>query len=379
MTKPTLLTTRGPTVAEVNLRAFRDNVDVFKTIATDSGSQLMAVIKTNAYGHGVVPIGHAAIEAGADRLGVTTVEEGVLLRENGIDVPIHLLSSINTSQVADAVAYDLTISVSSQELAVAVHAAALKQGKTATVHLKLDTGLHRFGIAPENAWDFCRSCYHLTGLYWEGIYTHFSSADEGDWTTTEQQFTLFMDTILDLNEGDYNFPIKHAGASTIAMERNDMHLDMIRPGIALFGYTPEIRQQNKLTLKPVMALKSNILLVRELPPNTPVGYGGSYVTSDDEKIAIVPVGHGDGYKRALSNKGEVLVNGQRARIAGEISLDQMMIDVTHINDVRNGDEVVLMGEQGGDAISARDIADKVDSIVDEVLSSLMERVPRVYK
>ncbi|RYG73709.1 alanine racemase [Lentibacillus lipolyticus] len=379
MAQPTELTSHGPTKAEVDLTAFRDNVDVFKTIAENSGSQLMAVVKTNAYGHGVVPIGHAAIEAGADRLGVTTVEEGALLRKHGISVPIHVLSSITPAQVADAVRYDLTLSVSSRALAEAIHAAAVSQAKTAPVHLKLDTGLHRFGIAPEHAREFCRSCYHFTGLYWEGIYTHFSSADEGDWETTEKQFTLFMNIVMELNECGYNFPIRHAGASTIAMEREDMHLDMIRPGIALFGYTPEVRQQDRLPLKPVMTLKSKILHVRTIPPATPVGYGGNYVTSGYEKLAVVPVGHGDGYKRALSNKGEVLVHGKRAAIAGEISLDQMIINVTPIGDVREGDDVILMGSQGGDTITARDIADKVDSIVDEVLASLMERVNRVYK
>ncbi len=341
------LTTCGPTKAEVDLTAFRDNVKAFKNIAVDSDSRLMAVIKTNAYGHGVVPIGHAAIEAGADRLGVTTVEEGALLRENGIDVPIHILSTIMPAQATDAVTYDLTVSVSSSELAEAIHAAAVSQEKTAPVHLKLDTGLHRFGIAPEYAREFCRSCYHLSGLFWEGIYTHFSSADEGLWETTEKQFSLFMDTVLDLNECGYNFPIRHAGASTIAIERRDMHLDMIRTGVALFGYPPEVRQQGMVPLKPVMALKSRILHVRTLPPNSSVGYGGNYVTSGYEKLAIVPVGHGDGYKRALSNKGEVLVRGKRAAIAGEISLDQMIINVTHISDVQEEDEVVLIGCQGG--------------------------------
>ncbi|GAA0447065.1 alanine racemase [Lentibacillus halophilus] len=370
---------RGPTKAEVNLANFRENVKTFRRIADDAGTLLMAVIKTNAYGHGLVPIAHAAIKAGADRLGVTTMEEGVLLRENDIDAPIHLLSPIIPEQAEDTVTYDLTASVSSCEQAKAIHTAAISQQKIVPVHLKVDTGLHRFGIAPEYALDFCRWCYHLSGLYWEGIYTHFSTANNKYRKTTEAQFTLLMDTITGLNDYGYHFPIRHAGASTIALRRPDMHLDMIRPGIALFGYTPDIQHQALTSIRPVMSLKSRILQVRSLPPGTPVGYGGSYITTERETLAVVPVGHGHGYKRALSNNGEVLIRGMRAAIVGEISLDQLIVRITHINGVSEGDEVVLIGEQGADEIFAREIAEHAQTIVDDVLSSLMERVYRVYK
>src|SRR5699024_3018454 len=172
---------------------------------------------------------------------------------------------------------------------------------------------------------------------------------------------------------------RHAGASTIAIERKDMHLDMVRTGIALFGYPPERRQISMISLKPVMELKSRIIHVRELPPDTPVGYGGTYVTRGYEKIAVVPIGHGDGYHRALSNNGEMLVHGKRAGIIGEVSLDQTLIDVTGIPDVNEGDEVILMGTQAGDSISAREVAGWMGSIVDEVLAGLKERVERKYK
>ncbi|SFB33235.1 alanine racemase [Lentibacillus halodurans] len=371
------LTSYGPTVAEVDLGAFRDNVRTFKKHIEDS--MLMAVIKTNAYGHGIVPIGRAAIRAGADRLGVTTVEEGALLRERGIKKPIHILSSIMCDRVTDVVTYDLTASVSSLQLAHALSREAEKQHKIASVHLKIDTGLHRFGIQPDKAVSFCRSCFYLPGLEWEGVYTHFSSADEGKWTTTEREFTLFMNTVSKMGASGYLFPVRHTGASTIAIERRDMHLDMVRTGIALFGYPPELHQYDMISLKPVMELKSIILHVRELPPNTPVGYGGSYVTSGYEKIAVVPIGHGDGYHRALSNNGQMLVNGERANIIGMVSLDQTLIDVTHLPNVNEGDEVVLMGRQENDYISAREIAGWMDSIVDEVLAGLKERVERIYQ
>lgn len=370
------LSANHPTVAEIDLEAFNNNVKLLKQHA--NRSMLLAVVKTNAYGHGIVPISQEAVAAGADRLGVTTVEEGALLRENGIKKPIHILSSIAPRQAVDIVAYDLIPSISSLALAKAVSDAAVNQGKIHPVHLKIDTGLHRFGIDPATAGYFCEACYELPGLYWEGVYTHFPNADEGDWKTTEQQFSLFMNTVDRLSDNGFHFPIHHVAGSTITLERPDMHLDMVRPGISLFGYTPAVRQEKMIALQPVMSLQSELIQVRELPPNTPVGYGGSYVTKSYEKIAIVPIGHGDGYKRSLVNKGKMLVGGRRVKIVGSISLDQTLIDVTNIPDASAGDEIILLGKQGNDEITARDIAGWMDSIVDEVVASLTERIRRVY-
>ncbi|MEN1967475.1 alanine racemase [Lentibacillus sp. N15] len=366
----------NPTIAEINLHHFEENLVNLKTVAMNS--ELLAVIKTNGYGHGIVPIGHAAIRAGAERLGVTTVDEGVLLRNSGIDVPIQLLSSITLNQVEAVVSHQLTASISSSKIAKAISQQAVKQRTTVPVHLKINTGLHRFGIDPNQAVDFCQSYFMLPGLSWEGIYTHFSSADEGDWETTEKQFSLFMSTVTNLSRHGFHFTLRHVGGSTITMERKDMHLDMVRPGIALFGYYPNKRQQELVILKPVLTLKSKLLHVRELPPHTPVGYGGEYVTKTTEKIAVVPIGHGDGYQRILSNKGEMLVRGKRARVVGTISLDQTLINVTGISDVQEGDEVVLIGKQENDHISANDVADWMNSIVDEVLAGLMGRITRIY-
>lgn len=370
------LTAHRPTKAEIDLPAFKANMSNVKRIAKDS--TLLAVIKTNAYGHGIVPVSHAAIQAGAARLGVTTVEEGALLRECGINVPIHILSLLSPVQAKDVVRYKLTASVSSYALAHALSEAAVKYRRSVPVHLKIDTGLHRFGVVPHEAVTFCEACYGLPGLHWEGIYTHFSQADEGNWRITEQAFARFTDVVLKLARRGFTFSLHHVGGSTIAIERPDMHLDMVRPGIALFGYHPSRRHQKLVTLKRVMTLKSELLAVRKLPPNTPIGYGGRYVTASHAKIGVIPIGHGDGFQRALSNKGEVLIRGQRAKIVGTISLDQTFVDVTHIPHVTAGDEVVLIGKQAGDAISARDVADWNDTVVDEVISSLSDRIPRRY-
>ncbi|HLR65606.1 MAG TPA: alanine racemase [Virgibacillus sp.] len=377
MLKTIVLSAYHPTVAEIDLEAFKENVKTLKQHITSE--LLLAVVKTNAYGHGIVPISQEAVRAGADRLGVTTVEEGAMLRESGITVPIHILSSIMPRQAEDIVRYHLTASISTFDLAYALSKAAEKRKKIISVHLKIDTGLHRFGVFPREAVNFCKTCYQLPGLEWEGVFTHFSSSDEGDWKKTDQQFEVFRSTVNALKSCGYNFPILHVGGSTIAIEgKPEMRLDMLRPGIALFGYTPAPRQKDKITLKPVMKLKSEIVQVHELPPNTPVGYGGNFITKSKTKIAIVPIGHGDGYKKALVNKGEMLVKGCRAKIIGSISQDQTIIDVTEISDVTEGDEVILLGKQGHEEITARDIAGWMDSIVDEVVSSFTERIRRIY-
>lgn len=366
------------TVAEVNLTAFHKNVKAIrKKIKEDS--KLLAVIKTNAYGHGIVPIAKEAVKAGADRLGVTTIEEGTLLRKNGIMLPIHLLSGIHPEQAEEVVRNHLIASINSSDVAQAINQVAYQLNKTMPVHLKLDTGLHRFGMSVQQALQFFRDHNDLKNLYWEGIYTHFSHSDEGDWVTTEKQFRLYKETVKQLEEEDYRFQMKHVGASTIAIERKDMHLDMVRPGIALFGYQPSPRQKDRIELKPVLSLKTRIIQLHDLPEETKIGYGGMYTTKGNEKIAILPIGHGDGYKRRLSNNGYVLVKGKFAKIIGTIALDQTFVNVTNIPNVEVGDEVILIGSQGENQITARDIANWIDSNVDEVLASLMERVKRIYK
>lgn len=367
---------KHPTVAKIDLTAFKENILAFQKRL--GNAMLLAVVKTNAYGHGILEVSRAAVEAGVDRLGTTSVEEGILLRKNGIKLPIQLLSAILPEQVSDIVAFDLIASVSTECYAQALSKAAIEQNKVARVHLKIDTGLHRFGIEPAEAIEFCNSCYDLPRLEWEGIYTHFSSADDRDWVTTEKQFYLFMNTVSELNEAGFIFSIHHAGGSTIAIERADMYLDMVRPGIALFGYPPTLDQEKMITLKPVMKLTTKILQIKNIQANTPVGYGGNYRTKSPVIVALLPLGHGDGYKKALSNKGEVLVKGRRAKIVGTISLDQTIIDVSHIPNVNEGDEAVLIGSMGNEAITARDMAYWLDSIVDEVVSSLMPRITRTY-
>ena len=370
------IVTDNPTVAEIHLPSFRENV---RKIKSQIGKcRLLAVIKTNAYGHGTGKMAMEAVKAGADRLGVTTVQEGIHLRQQGITLPIHILSSVPIEQADLIVKYDLIPSVSTASFVIALDDAARNQRKKVIVHAKLNTGLNRFGIEPKDALSFFQAYYHLPHIEWEGIYTHFSHADEGDWKRTEDQFNLFIDTVNNLETNGFVFPLKHAGASTITLERPDMYLDMVRPGIALFGYTPDERQERILPLQPVLTLKTKLTLIRNILPGSPVGYGGKYVSAKNEKIGILPIGHGDGFKRSLSNRGEVLIHGKRAPIIGTIALDQTFVNITDIIGAKEGDEVILIGSQGNERITARELANSIGSNVDEVLASLMQRIPRKY-
>ncbi|MFC3039557.1 alanine racemase [Virgibacillus xinjiangensis] len=368
--------TGSPTEAIVHLHKYHENVKKVKKHLHQTW--LMAVVKTNAYGHGVVQISKEAVKAGADRLGVSSVAEGVLLRKEGIRIPIQILGAIPGTLADDAVAYDLIGSISTKEQALAFSKAAVRHRKWGHVHLKIDTGLHRFGVPPEEAHDFLEECRGLPNLYWEGVYTHFSHADDGDWQRTESQYEKFLQTIQALEEKGWAFPVRHAGGSTIMLERQDMYLDMVRPGISLFGYPPAARQRSILDLEPVMEVKTRILQLHDLSAQTSIGYGGSYTCPSRRKIAVVPVGHGDGYARSLSNRGQMIVRGQRAGIVGTISLDQTFLDVTDISGVCEGDEVILIGRQHEEQITAYEVAEWMDSITDEALASLKERIPRVY-
>lgn len=365
-----------PTMATIDLNAFKRNIRTLKKHARSK--YFLAVVKTNAYGHGIVPMAQAALEAGADWLGITTLEEGIKLRESSIEAPLLLLSDSFTSQVPDIVAYDLTASVSSAFIAEKLSAEAIKQNCRVKVHMKIDTGLYRFGVSPNEVLPFCDACYDLPGLYWQGVFSHFSDADNGNWQKTERQFSLFNDVVEMLEGHGFKFPIQHVGGSTITIERSDMHLNMVRPGIALFGYHPSQVQKPMISLTPVMQLATNILSLKDVPASTQVGYGGNYLTKKTERLAVLPIGLGDGFSRALSNKGSVLVGGKRANIVGNISLDQTIIDVTHISGVKAGDIVVIIGKMGKEEITAEEIAGWMGSIVDEVLACFTDRIPRVY-
>jgi alanine racemase len=246
------------------------------------------------------------------------------------------------------------------------------------IHVKVDTGLGRFGLLPGEVVDFVRAISELPGLILEGLYTHFAMSDAADKGYTLQQFEAYLEVVKKLEGAGFTIPIKHAAASAATLDLPEMHLDVVRCGIALYGLRPSDEVEPTIPLRPAMTLKSRVARVRTLPPGSCISYGCTYATSQPTRVALVPVGYGDGYHRLLSNRGQVLIRGRRAPIVGRVCMDQFVVKVSHIPDVQQHDEVVLLGRQGDDEISAEEVAAWAESINYEVTTSILPRVTRVY-
>jgi len=361
-----------PVWAEIDLAAIKSNLAAIRA-GLSPRSQLMAVVKANAYGHGLIPVAEAALKAGAQRLGVALVEEAIELREAGIEAPIHALSEPPLLAADEIAAYNLIPALYSLDLAEALSLKARTAQVTLRVHLKVDTGMHRVGVQPDQALELYNAVRRLPGLKIEGVFTHFACADDPDDPYTDRQ----LKTFLELKKALPEVAVWHAANSAAAIFRPETHLDMVRIGIAMYGLQPAIKP-SPIALKPALALKTQVGFVQELKPGEGVSYGLIYKTKRRVKVATLPIGYGDGYSRLLSNKGEVLIAGQRVKIIGNICMDQSLVE---LGDVRAaaGDEVVLIGEQGEDRISAEEMAALVGTINYEVVCQINNRVARVYQ
>jgi alanine racemase len=366
------------TWAEVDLGAIAHNC---RQLKRHIGPQtiLCAVVKANAYGHGALAVAQVALDNGADRLAVSRVEEGVELRQGGIDAAILVMGYATAEQAASIVQHRLTPTVNSLELARALSTAVAKQGAPAlAVHIKIDTGLGRFGLLPDEVLEFAQALTPLPGLFLEAIYSHFSSADEANTSHTYRQFEMYQGLVSQLRSAEIRAAIHHVANSAATLRFPEMHLDMVRCGIALYGLRPSADTEMPLALRPAMALKSRVGRVCTLPAGWGISYGRDYVTTEPTRVALVPVGYGDGYHRLLSNRGQVLIHGQRAPMLGRVCMDQFVVDVSHIEGVKLGDEVVLFGQQGQAALSADEVAAWAGTINYEVVTSILPRVPRIY-
>jgi len=366
-------------IAEINLDAISNNIkEIQKNISKDT--EIMAVVKADAYGHGAIEVSRILIENGVKRLAVAILDEGKQLREEGFNVPILILGYTPAEQAGELVSYDLIQTVFSFEMAKAISDSAVKQNKKAKIHLKIDTGMSRIGFKPDKeSIKTIKEINQLPNINIEGIFTHFSSADEADTSFTQQQFSIFNAFIKALEEEGLKIPVKHCSNSAGFMLDEKMHMNLIRPGIIIYGLYPsnEVNKE-KIHLKPAMSLKSQVVFVKEVEENTPVSYGRKFITSKKTKVATIPVGYADGYSRRLSSSGRVLINGEYAPIIGNICMDQFMVDVSHISDVEVGTEVVLIGQQGQNSISAEEIADIIGTINYEVVCMVGKRIPRLY-
>ena len=365
-----------PLVARVDLRDVMHNVRFLNGL-TPPSCRFMAVVKANAYGHGDVEVAKAALEAGADVLGVALVEEGMKLRHAGFTCPVHLLFEPPPAAAPGVVELDLTCSVYTTEMAEALSHAALAAGRVARVHIKVDSGMHRVGVDPADAEAFAARVDGLPGVELEGIYTHFAVASEPDDPFTLGQIAVFEKACSQVESSLGRSLVKHAANSAGILAFPDSHYDMVRAGIAMLGLLPSDWFLGVSELRPALSFTGEVAFVKRVRAGEGISYGLKYAPGEDSWVATLPVGYADGLSRLLSGKAEVLLGSSRRRIVGTICMDLCMVD-TGETAVRAGDPFVLIGTDGNDRITAEEVADLMGTINYEVTCMISARVPRVF-
>jgi len=348
----------------------------FKEIQRSVGSnvKVMVTVKADAYGHGLIPVSKKLLSCGADAFGVASIDEGIKLRKEKIKLPILVLGACLTEYIDPLFEYDLIPTVCTYEFAHALDIAARKRCKPINVHIKVDTGMARIGVSPEDAFDLVKRISCFRHLRVEGLFTHFAFADMNP-EFTKYQIELFRQLVTKLEKAGVSIPLTHAANSMGIAGYKDGHFSMVRPGIVLYGLYP--RKDIAMQLKPVLCLKTRIVHVKRVPKGQGVSYGHTYVTKKATSIVTLPIGYGDGYPRNLSNIASVLIKGKRFTISGNVCMDQIMVDVGSIP-VKIGEEVVLIGSQGTGIIGAEELAERSGTIPYEIVCGLGSRVPRVY-
>lgn len=364
--------------AEINLDAIVKNVDNLMAL-TKENTGALAVVKADGYGHGDVAVAKAVAQK-VTGYAVATLDEAVNLRENGVKKPILVLGYVDPYEFDILVSHEITATVFDVETAQLLADAARVQKKQAHCHIKVDTGMRRIGLEPdENGIAIVKQITALKELSADGIFTHFAASDETDKTSAEHQFKLFTDFTGRLEKEEIHFTYRHCANSAAVIDMPQVDLDMVRLGIAMYGMYPsdEVKKE-KVELFPALDLKSHITMVKEIPAGEKVSYGGTFTTTRTTKLATVSVGYGDGYPRALSSKGYVLVRGQKAPIVGRVCMDQMMVDVTDIKNVTRADIVTLIGKDGDAEITVEEIAALAGTFNYEFVCDLGKRIPRSY-
>ena len=363
---------------ETDLTAIVHNVSEIKRwIGPDT--EVLAVVKANAYGHGLVEVAIASIEAGARMLGVAFASEAVALRHAGIVAPILVLGCALPEESTALVALGISQAVSNAEIVEALSSAAVAQRKRARVHAKIDTGMGRVGVACERAVPFVEGLLRRPGIELEGIMTHFATADQPeDLSFAYTQLHRFQAVVEKLHRKGIDTKWRHAANSAAIVFMHESFLDMVRTGLLLYGIPPTDGDPPGLELRSALSLKAKMTQLRTVRPGESVSYGRTFVPQRRSRLGIVPVGYADGYSRGHSNRGEVIVKGQRVPIVGRVCMDQFVVDVTELEGLRLGEPVVLIGQQGQERITAWDVALSMGSIPHEVLSALGDRLPRVF-
>lgn len=367
-----------PAWAEIDLDAIAYNTRNIKQLI--GNKDLIAVVKANCYGHGAIDIIPTLLENGASRLAVAMISEALEIRENKITAPIMILGFTPLYLGEELINNDIEQTVYDLDYARELSKIALSFNKKAKIHIAIDTGMGRIGFLPnEKSIDDITEIYSLEGIDVVGIFTHFSTSDEKDKEYSHQQFTKMMSMMDELQKRGVNIPLKHVANSGAIIDLPNTYLDAVRAGIILYGYYPsdEVNKSN-LALKPALTLKATITNVKTLEKDMYISYGRTFKTTNKTIVATIPVGYADGYIRKLGENGKVIIKDQFAPIIGRICMDQFMIDVTNIPDVKIGDEVILLGEKNGLKYNADDMAEKLGTINYEVTCMLKSRLPRVY-
>jgi alanine racemase len=366
-----------PTFAAIDMAALDHNFR--EVVRCGEGRQVLAVVKAGAYGHGAVEISRRLLSLGADMLGVALVEEGRELREAGIDAPVVVMGATFPEQAEAIVSLNLIPVVFSSSVAQALSDAAYKRRTTINLHVKIDTGMGRIGIAPEDAPDLIAEIRKLRNISVQGLMTHFADADLRDKEFASKQMDRFEALLRALEARKIKVPVRHVANSAAVLDFHRALFSMIRPGLMLYGYNPLEAGALEADLRPVLSLVTRISYMKKVPPGVPVSYGRTFTTNRESIIATLPIGYADGYGRSLSNTGEALVRGMRVPVVGRVCMDMCMIDVTDVPAAGEGDDVVLIGSQGSERITADDIAAKIGTIAYEVLCGISSRVPRIYQ
>lgn len=366
--------------ARVDLNAIRHNLlEVRSKLKEDT--KLMVIIKADAYGHGAVPLAKAIGDSGKiDAYGVAIIEEAIELREAGITKPMLILGYTPEEQYDLVVAYDVAQTVFQYEMAEALSKEAVKQGKTAKIHIKVDTGMSRIGFYDnEESIETIKRIAALPNIEIEGLFSHFACADETDKTSTLKQLERYITFITRLEQENIRIPVRHIANSAGIIEFPQAYFNMVRCGIVTYGiYPSDMVNQVEIKLIPAMELKTHVIYVKDVEAGVGISYGATYVTDKKRRIATIPVGYADGYSRNLSNHGKVIIHGQYAPIVGRICMDQFMVDVTDLPDVKQGDPVTLMGREGDAGIPAEELAEWSHSFAYELVCTIGKRIPRVY-
>ena len=365
--------------AAIDLDAVCHNIsEIKKLVGPDT--KIMPVIKADGYGHGAVPVAKALNKIGVDGFAVAIIEEGIALRKQGITKPILILGYTSEYQYASLIQHEIEQTVFSYEMAEAISKFAVTMKKEARIHIKVDTGMNRIGFKPtEESVGQVQRIQKLPNIKIQGIFTHFACADEEDKTSARYQKELFDQFVSKIEEKGIEIPVKHVSNSAAIMDLRECRMDMVRSGIITYGlYPSEEVDKSAIDLKPALSLISHVIHVKEVGPGEGVSYGSTFVTDRKTRIATIPVGYADGYPRALSSRGRVIIRGQYAPIIGRICMDQFMVDVTDIEGVSVMDRVTLVGADGDKNITVEEAADLAGSFNYEFVCGIGKRVPRVY-